>query len=176
MVRVGGHKPIPVDVRLIAATHRDLEALVAEGTFREDLYYRLNVVEIKLPPLRDRREDIPLLVRHFTELFCAREGIAAPRFRAEALAQLLEHDYPGNVRELQNLVEAALSLADSEVRPELLRSLLGEGSGEAGPQALDLDTLERRHIGRVLRITSGNKSRAARLLGIDRRTLQRKGF
>ncbi len=176
IIRVGAQTPIPIDVRLIAATHRDLEALVSEGSFREDLYYRLKGVEIKLPPLRDRREDIPLLVRHFTELFCSREGIATPRFRSEALAMLLEHDYPGNVRELQNLVEAALSLADGEVRPELLRSLLGEGGEEAGPLALDLGTVERRHIGRVLRMTSGNKSSAARLLGIDRRTLQRKGF
>ncbi len=176
VVRVGGQTPIPIDVRLIAATHRDLEALVAEGRFRDDLYYRLKGVEIQLPPLRDRREDIPLLVRHFAELFCAREGIPAPRFRSESLALLLEHDYPGNVRELQNLVEAALSLADGEIRPELLRSLLGRSGEESGPQALDLGTIERRHIGRVLRMTAGNKSRAARLLGIDRRTLQRKGF
>jgi two-component system response regulator HydG len=176
IVRVGAQKSIPVNVRLIAATHRNLEALVADGSFREDLYYRIKGVEIRLPPLRERRQDIPHLVRHFTEAFCAREGIAAPRFGSEALALLLEHDYPGNVRELQNLVEAALSLADGEVRPELLRSLLGQSSEGAGPQALDLDTVERRHIGRVLRMTSGNKSRAARLLGIDRRTLQRKGF
>ncbi len=176
VVRVGSQTAVPVDVRLVAATHRDLEALVAEGTFREDLYYRLKGVEIQLPPLRDRREDIPLLVRHFTEIFCQREAIAAPRFHSESLELLLEHDYPGNVRELQNLVEAALSLADREIRPELLRSLLGQAAEQAGPQALDLGTLEQRHIGRVLRMTAGNKTRAARLLGIDRRTLQRKGF
>ncbi len=176
IVRVGGQKTIPVDARLVAATHRNLETKVAEGSFREDLYYRLKGVEIDLPPLRDRREDIPHLVRHFTEVFCSREVIDAPRFRSESLELLLEHDYPGNVRELQNLVEAALSLADGEVRPELLRSLLGRSAEQEGPQALDLGTLERRHIGRVLRMTSGNKTRAARLLGIDRRTLQRKGF
>ena len=176
IVRVGSHQVIPVDVRLIAATHRNLDALVAEGSFREDLYYRIKGVEILLPPLRKRRQDIPHLVRHFTERFCAREGINPPGLHSEALAMLLEHDYPGNVRELQNLVEAALSLAEGEIGPELMRSLLGRATSESGPQALDLETVERRHIGKVLQLTSGNKSRAARLLGIDRRTLQRKGF
>ncbi len=174
--RVGSRKPIPVDVRLVAATHRDLEALVREGDFREDLYYRLKGVEIHLPPLRERRQDIPHLIRHLAEQFCDRERIPVPRFEPETLAILLAHDFPGNVRELQNLVEASVSLAGRSVGPEVVRSLLGEASAAAGPEALDLATAERRHIGRILKLAGGNKTRAARLLGIDRRTLQRKGF
>ncbi|MDX1503555.1 MAG: sigma 54-interacting transcriptional regulator, partial [Thermoanaerobaculia bacterium] len=173
---LGSQQPIPVDVRLVAATHRDLEALVSEGEFREDLYYRLKGVEITLPPLRERREEIPHLVRLFAADFCRREGIPTPGFPADTIAQLLAHDFPGNVRELQNVVEAAVSLSGETVEPDRVRSLLGGGQQAAGPEALDLKTLERRHIRRVLQITDGNKSRAASLLGIDRRTLQRKGF
>ncbi|HEX6203379.1 MAG TPA: sigma 54-interacting transcriptional regulator [Thermoanaerobaculia bacterium] len=175
VVRLGGAKPIPVDVRLIAATHRDLEALVVDGGFREDLYYRIKGVEVLLPPLRERRQDIPHLVRHFTERFCAREGIEVPPFRSEALALLLAYDYPGNVRELQNLVEGAVSLAEGEIDADLVRSLLGS-TAATGPEALDLATVERRHIQRVLHLAGGNKTSAARLLGLDRKTLQRKGF
>ncbi len=176
VVRVGGQRPVPVDVRLVAATHRDLEAMVATAVFREDLYYRLRGVEILLPPLAERREDIPHLVRHFAEEFARREGIPAPRFEADAIAPLMAHDFPGNVRELQNVVEAAASLAEGRVDGELVRSLLGGEAAPGGPEALDLATLERRHIARVLRLAGGNKSRAAELLGLDRRTLQRKGF
>ena len=175
VVRVGGATAIPVDVRLVAATHRDLEAMVADGAFREDLYYRLKGVDVELPPLRDRRQDVPHLVRHFAESFCGREGIAVPPFRSEALALLLAHDYPGNVRELQNLVEGAVSLAEGEVGADLVRSLLGTASPQ-GPEALDLATVEQRHIRRVLQLTQGNKSAASRILGVDRKTLQRKGF
>jgi Nif-specific regulatory protein len=177
IVRVGGERPTPVDVRLVAATHRDLEALVASGSFREDLYYRLKGVEVLLPPLRERREDIPHLVRRFARDFGEREGLEPARFESGALALLMAHDFPGNVRELQNVVEAALSLADSRVDAELLRSLLRGGEDlEAGPEALDLAAMERRHIARVMKLTGGNKSRAAELLGVDRRTLQRRGF
>ena len=176
IVRVGGHQPIPVDVRLIAATHQDLESLVAEKRFREDLYYRLKGVEIQLPPLRERRQDIPHLVRYFAEGFCEREEIELPRFPAEALSELMSHEFPGNVRELQNLVEAAVSLAEGVVEPQLVRSLMGEAGQAGGPEPLDLSTAERMHISRVLRLVDGNKSRAATLLGIDRRTLQRKGY
>lgn len=177
IVRVGGDRPTPVDVRLVAATHRDLEALVADGAFREDLYYRLKGVEVLLPPLRERREDIPHLVRRFVQDFAEREGVEAARFDSGALALLMTHEFPGNVRELQNIVEAALSLADSAVDAELLHSLLrGDDDSAAGPEALDLAAMERRHIARVLKMTGGNKSRAAELLGIDRRTLQRRGF
>jgi DNA-binding NtrC family response regulator len=178
VVRVGGEAPIRVDVRVVAATHRDLDALAAEGRIREDLYYRLKGVELELPPLRGRREDIPYLVRHFLEEFCRREGIEAPAVSREASALLLAHDYPGNVRELQNLVEGAAALAEGTIDAELLRSLLGAVTAPAasGPEALDLESVERRHIQRVLQLVQGNKSTAARLLGVDRRTLLRKGF
>lgn len=176
IVRVGGHQSIAVDVRLIAATHRDLEALVADRRFREDLYYRLKGVEIQLPPLRDRRQDIPHLVHHFAAAFCEREGIDLPSFSPEALAELMVHEFPGNVRELQNLVEASISLAEAEVEPEMIRSLIGLSAQPRGPGPLDLESVERRHIARVLGMTDGNKSRAADILGVNRRTLQRKGY
>ncbi|MCB1007518.1 MAG: sigma 54-interacting transcriptional regulator [Acidobacteria bacterium] len=176
VVRVGGEEPIPVDVRVVAATHRHLERLVAEGRFREDLYYRLKGIELELPALRERREDVPHLVRFFVEDFCRREQVAPPMFTKEALALLLEHDYPGNVRELQNLVEGAVSLADGRVDVELLRSLLGGASEGAGPEPLDLAGVEKRHIAKVLQMVRGNKSEAARILGVDRKTLQRKGY
>jgi len=178
VVRVGGAEPIRVDVRVVAATHRDLEELVRAGGFREDLYYRLKGVELELPPLRERREDIPYLVRHFAEAFCGRERMPLPAFTREASALLLAYDYPGNVRELQNLIEGALSLADGAVDADLLRSLIGEGESGSGhgPEALDLASVERRHIQRVLQITRGNKTSAARVLGVDRKTLSRKGF
>ncbi|MDH3253641.1 MAG: sigma 54-interacting transcriptional regulator [Acidobacteriota bacterium] len=176
IVRVGGQEPRSVDVRLVAATHQDLESLVANRTFREDLYYRLKGVEIHLPPLRERREDIPHLVRHFMADFCNREGIPLPRIQSETIALLLSYDFPGNVRELQNLMEAAVSLCRDIVGTDLVRSLLGGTEDTDGPRALDLKTVEAGHIGKVLRMTGGNKSRAARILGVDRRTLQRKGF
>jgi len=175
VTRIGGAKPTPVDVRVVAATHRNLEQRVEERTFREDLYYRLKGVEIELPPLRERRQDVPHLVRHFLEEFCAREEIPVPLLRSEALALLMAHDFPGNVRELQNLVEGAVSLADGEVGADLIRSLIGSTTA-SGPEALDLQTVERRHISRVLDLTEGNKTAAARILGVDRKTLQRKGF
>ena len=175
VTHVGGQKPVPVDVRVIAATHRHLESRVADGSFREDLYYRLKGVDIELPPLRERRQDVPYLVRLFIEEFCRREGLEPPTMDAEALALLLSYDFPGNVRELQNLMEGAVALADGSVDVGLLRSLLG-ASDDDYPDALDLETIEKRHIERVLRLTEGNKSAAARMLGVDRRTLQRKGF
>ncbi|MEM8933828.1 MAG: sigma 54-interacting transcriptional regulator [Acidobacteriota bacterium] len=175
VTHVGGHQPIAVDVRVIAATHRHLETAVRDGQFREDLYYRLKGVDIALPPLRERRQDIPHLVRLFVEEFCRREVMDVPPMDAEGLALLVGHDYPGNVRELQHVIEGAVALADGRIDAALLRSMLGDSATEDGG-ALDLLSIERRHIERVLRLTQGNKSAAARLLGIDRRTLQRKGF
>ena len=190
ITKVGGQKPQPVDVRVIAATHRNLEELIVQGGFREDLYYRLKGVELELPALRERRQDIPHLVRHFLDEFCEREGITPPLLDSEAQAFLLGHDYPGNVRELQNLVEGAVSLADRSVDADLLYGLLGHQETGSTPERggsqpscdpsadidLDLDTLVTCHIERVLHHTEGNKSAAAKILGIDRRTLQRKGF
>ena len=176
VVPIGGHKPIPVDVRVVGATHRNLEALIAEGSFREDLYYRLKGVDVELPPLRHRREDIPHLVRLFLEQFCRREEMPPPPVDSEALAILLGYEYPGNVRELQNLVEGAASLAETEINADLLRHLMGGGDAAQGDHPMDLATAERRHIERVLRYVGGNKSSASKILGVDRRTLQRKGF
>jgi two-component system, NtrC family, response regulator HydG len=183
VTRVGGQHAVRVDVRVVAATHRNVEQLVRDGEFREDLYYRLRGVEIELPPLRARREDIAHLVRHFAREFCAREGIAEPHLDRDALALLLSWDYPGNVRELQNVVEGAISLADGRVDAELVRSLLGLGGTPAIATAvaqesgeLDLGSITERHIQRVLRSVGGNKSAAAKILGVNRRTLLRKGF
>ncbi|HEY9420165.1 MAG TPA: sigma 54-interacting transcriptional regulator [Thermoanaerobaculia bacterium] len=176
VTRLGGRRPIPVDVRLIAATHRDLETLVSEARFREDLYYRLKGVEIDLPPLRDRKQDIPHLVRAFMEEFCRREGIPVPVLRSEALALLLAHDYPGNVRELQNVIEGAVSLAERDIDVDLIRSLLGTIPSQTAPEPLDLAAMERRHISKIIKLAGGNKSEAAKILGVDRKTLQRKGF
>ncbi len=176
VTRLGGRRPIPVDVRLVAATHRDLETLVGEGRFREDLYYRLKGVEIDLPPLRERKQDIPHLVRAFMEEFCRREGIPVPSLRSEALALLLAHDYPGNVRELQNVIEGAVSLAERDIDVDLIRSLLGTTPSQTAPEPLDLATMERRHITKIIKLAGGNKSEAAKILGVDRKTLQRKGF
>jgi transcriptional regulator with GAF, ATPase, and Fis domain len=175
VTHVGGSRPIAVDVRVIAATHRQLESRIFEGRFREDLYYRLKGVDLELPPLRDRRQDIPHLVRLFIEQFCARERIDPPTLQPDALTLLLAYDFPGNVRELQNLVEGAISLSDGTIDVALLRSLMG-GTGETSSDPLDLEAVESRHIQRVIRLADGNKSVAARMLGIDRRTLQRKGF
>jgi len=180
--RVGGRRRVPIDVRVLAATHARLAERIARGEFREDLYYRLRVVEIGLPPLRERREDIPRLVRYFLERFAAREGRDVPTLDRDAYAALLAHDFPGNIRELENLLEGAAALSQGgTIRREDLQWLphpaprLEEVPAAAGDEEIpDLRALEDRHIQRVLRLAGGNKSRAARLLGISRRTLYRK--
>jgi two-component system response regulator HydG len=180
--RVGGRKRIPIDVRVLAATNARLPERIARGEFREDLYYRLRVVEIALPPLSERREDIPRLARHFLERFAAREGREVPTLDREAFAALLGHDFAGNIRELENLLEGAASLCHGGViRLEDLQWLPGrvqgrlEGPAEEEASGVpNLRALEERHIRRVLKLAGGNKSRAARLLGISRRTLYRK--
>jgi transcriptional regulator with GAF, ATPase, and Fis domain len=181
--RVGGRRRVPIDVRVLAATNARLPERITRGEFREDLYYRLRVVEIHLPPLRERREDIPRLVRYFLERFAAREGKALPVLDREAYAALLAHDFPGNIRELENLLEGAAALSQGGVlrredlqwlpRPEI-REVTGEAPESEAEDVADLRSLEDRHIRRVLRLAGGNKSRAARLLGISRRTLYRK--
>jgi DNA-binding NtrC family response regulator len=170
-------------VRVLAATNARLSERIARGEFREDLYYRLRVVEIDLPPLRERREDIPRLVRYFLDRFAAREGKDAPTLDRDAYAALLAHDFPGNIRELENLLEGAAALSQGgAIRREDLQWLPRPGLRLADPlppssgdeEIADLRELEDRHIQRVLRMAGGNKSRAARLLGISRRTLYRK--
>jgi transcriptional regulator with PAS, ATPase and Fis domain len=180
--RVGGRKRLPIDVRVLAATNARLQDRIARGEFREDLYYRLRVVEIALPPLRERREDIPRLVRYFLERFAAREGREVPTLEREAFAALLAHDFPGNIRELENLLEGAAALSQGGViRREDLQWLPSsprrlEGGTEGEGEIADLRSLEERHVQRVLRLAGGNKSRAARMLGISRRTLYRKKY
>jgi two-component system, NtrC family, response regulator AtoC len=168
--RLGGTQPIPVRSRVVAATNRDLEALLAEGSFREDLYYRLNVIRIELPPLRERREDIPRLAGIFVER-CSREmGRRIRGVDPEALARLGAYSYPGNVRELENVIERACILCESdEIRPRDLGESFA--SAEPSPKRGILKDAERDLIERTISKHGGNMTRAAAELGISRRTL-----
>jgi transcriptional regulator with GAF, ATPase, and Fis domain/pSer/pThr/pTyr-binding forkhead associated (FHA) protein len=182
--RVGGSKPVKVDVRVIAATNRDLERDVANGLFRRDLFFRLRVLEIIVPALRKRLEDIPMLADYFLEKFNAETGRRIKGFTAEAKDQLLKYRWPGNVRELKNVIERAVVLCNSQeidVDDLLLTKLATAGDTEmapaAGPsrfQPLSLDEVERRHILDTLNYTGWNKSKTAGILGIERSTLDRK--
>jgi len=171
IVRVGGNTPIKVDFRCIAATNKDLDALVKAGSFRPDLFYRLHVFSIDLPPLRERREDIPLLVAHFLNKFCLATSRPVPQVSAEALDALASQSWPGNVRELENAVERALVVSrGSEIKAsDFAFQFHGEPTS-----GRTLDDIERAHIERVLRETQHNMSRAARVLDIDRTTLYNK--
>ena len=172
IVRVGGNQQIKVDFRCIAATNKNLEALVKAGTFRPDLYYRLHVFCIDIPPLRDRREDIPLLVNHFLNKFCMATSRPMPQMAPEAMDRLMQHDWPGNVRELENAVERALVVGRGpEVRPSDFSFQLEADEMKGGRT---LDDIERAHIERILRETQHNLSRTARILDIDRTTLYNK--
>jgi DNA-binding NtrC family response regulator len=179
---VGGGTEISFDARILAATNRDLETEVEEGRFREDLYYRLNVVEIHVPPLRTRGNDILLLAQHFVTRLAGQMDKAVEGLSSEAAQKLLDYDWPGNVRELENAMERAVALTrftriTVEDLPERVRSY---ESTRITPidvdaeQVLTIQELEKRYIERVLRAVDGNKTRAARLLGLDRRTLYRK--
>ncbi|MGE5362319.1 MAG: sigma-54-dependent transcriptional regulator [Bacteroidales bacterium] len=173
--RVGGNEQVQVDVRIIAATNRDLKKAVEEGHFREDLYYRLNVIPIPLPPLRDRREDIPLLVEHFLELLGAEMSKRVDKVSPDAMRLLMAHCWPGNVRELRNVIERGMVVATTPVVQAADLGLLPTApvlAGHEGP--VSLDEVERRHICGVLHDTNGNISQAARILGIDRATLYNK--
>ena len=176
--RVGSSRPIPVDVRLLAATHRDLEALVKAGGFREDLYYRINVVTLAVPPLRERREDIPLLLDHFLSKFARANGKTIRGLTREARDTLLRYDYPGNVRELENLMERAVVLTRDEVigRADLPLSVreTEPESGEATGLPAAVEGLERRMIRDALARADGVQTRAAELLGISERVLRYK--
>jgi transcriptional regulator with PAS, ATPase and Fis domain len=173
VTRVGGTTAFPVDVRVIAATNRDLPKLIAEGAFRQDLYYRLNVIPLTIPPLRERKEDIPLLVADLLETLSVETSKHVEGVSEETMSHLLAHDWPGNVRELRNVLERGVVLASGSVlRPEHLGAL-GEGRvGEKKP--LTLEDVERKHIAEILRQTGGNVSQAARVLDIDRATLYTK--
>ena len=182
ITRVGGEEVIEVDVRLIAATNKDLLGEIQAGRFREDLFYRLNVVTLDMPPLRERREDVPLLAKHFLETFSEKNRKTIKGFTPQAMDQLIRYDWPGNVRELMNAVERAVVLASSEYLDEkdlplVLKDEATEGEApaeQAIPGDLPLDEVEKVSILKTLELTGGNKSEAARRLGITRRTLHKK--
>ena len=174
---VGGIHRIPIDVRIIAATNRDIEQAVRNGTFRQDLYFRLNVVAIRIPPLRERKTDIPLLMHHFIEKF-SETNQRMRGISEEALSRLMSYDWPGNVRELENVVERAMALGSGPViQLADLPSNLQFSSGERislTDELLPLAELEKRAILRAVRESGGDKVAAARLLGIGKTTLYRK--
>jgi two-component system nitrogen regulation response regulator NtrX len=188
--RVGGGKPIRIDVRIIAATNRELQRAVADGQFREDLFFRLNVIPIELPPLRERPDDIPALVRHFSALHRARTGRPLPKWSDDALAALRRHRWPGNIRELANIVERlAILHAGETVAADRVRQVLPlDGNGEGPPAAplsdperapdaplsAALDDYERTLIVRALSAANGNVADAARRLHTDRPNLYRR--
>ncbi len=178
ITRVGGSQEVPVDFRVVCATNRDLEAAVKEGTFREDLYYRINVFQIDIPPLRDRPEDILAIAEHYLKRYAAAMGRRVTGFSPEARDLLLKYPWPGNVRELANAVERALVVChEGEIEPKHLPIATRgpEGEGGSGPgDDLSLQAMERQHILRVLKLSDFNITHAARTLGIDRVTLYNK--
>jgi two-component system response regulator HydG len=181
ITRVGGEEVLKVDVRVIAATNRDLLQAIAAGRFREDLYYRLNVVALHLPALRSRREDIPLLAQHFLAHFAGQNHKTIRGFTPQAMDRLLRHAWPGNVRELMNAVERGVVLARTEYLDEAEMPLIPAGAGTDGPPPgaipdgeIPLEEVEKAAILKSLAAAEGNKSEAARRLGITRRTLHQK--
>jgi two-component system nitrogen regulation response regulator NtrX len=180
--RVGGRETIKVDVRVIAASNRDLHTLIAGGRFREDLFYRLNVIPIEVPPLRERRDDIPLLIQHFIRVFCAENGKRTKTVAAEALAYFLAYEWPGNVRELRNMVERLVIMAPRDVigiddlpaplRPKEAAPAAPEGKERSLREARD--DFERAYILAELRANDWNMTRTAERLGIERSHLYRK--
>ena len=182
--RVGGTTSLKVDVRIIVATNRDLEQFVKEGKFRDDLYYRLNVVRITLPTLIERKEDIPMLAHHFLQKYAGGSARAVRGFLPDTMALLKQYRWPGNVRELENAIERAVSLSHGPLlTPDDLPAALRQPESRVGdkPEVSDqqdtvcmtLEEVEKRHLIRVLKETKGNKVKAAKILGIDRRTLYR---
>jgi DNA-binding NtrC family response regulator len=186
--RVGGNQPLRADVRLIAATNKNLENLVREGKFRDDLFFRLNVVRITMPPLRDRKEDIPLLVRGFLRHFCMVNEKPLLELTSDAMNALLTYDWPGNVRELRTAIEHGVVMATgAKITVRDLPMAVRQASGLALPRGispakafgerinpLDLHETERKLILQALAATNGNVTAAAKRLGISRRTLHRK--
>ena len=180
VIPVGSTEALPVDVRIIAATNRDLEEEIRKGAFRSDLYYRLNVIQLRLPPLRDRRDDVDLLARHFLERLAAREGVEPRTLTPETLEVMRGYDWPGNVRELENALERAgvvsegptIELADLPER--VLHRPEDRLVGDTPAPNPTMETIERAYIQWVLQAEGGNKTRAAEVLGIDPSTLYRK--
>jgi DNA-binding NtrC family response regulator len=180
---VGSNRTVKVDVRVIAATNRDLPGELSRGTFRRDLFYRLNVIDLRTPPLRERRSDIPILVAAFLGEIAARQGRPVPELEATAVAALSAHDYPGNVRELHHALERAVALARGRpitvdhLPPDMAPALAAPdagaaaGAGELGPLGEAVDRFEQAYIQRALAQTGGHRARAAALLGISRKSL-----
>ena len=181
ITRVGGAEVIKIDVRVIAASNKDLKKQIQSGRFREDLFYRLNVVNLFVPPLRERREDIPLLAQHFLNLFAEKNSKSIKGFTPQAMEKLLKYAWPGNVRELMNAVERAVVLSRAEYldADELALMMANDAVAEkvnqnSLPENLPLEEVEKRTILEALDIVGGNKSEAARRLGITRKTLRKK--
>jgi two-component system response regulator PilR (NtrC family) len=177
---LGSTRPVRVDVRIIAATNRNLDDAVKSGSFRTDLFYRLNVVPIHLPPLRQRREDVPLLVEHFIQDFSKIYGVEPKCVTLEAMRRIVEYTWPGNIRELQNAIERAFALSSEpeitlrDLPPAVLRLAEPGTDTNVLPEPLPLEDLEKRNILAALSRSAGNKNEAARILGIDRQRLYRK--
>jgi two-component system, NtrC family, response regulator HydG len=177
--RIGGRQTVNVDVRFVSAANADLENEIKRGEFRQDLFYRLNVVPVRLPDLKDRREDIPLLVQHFLNQFATRGGEPLRRVSPEAMRVLMTHNWPGNVRELENAVEYALTMGQSDLLgvedlPEKVTNPERDIVEEAALDGVTLEEMERRYILRVLKKMGGHQIKTAQVLGIDRRTLYRR--
>ena len=177
VTRVGGIKPTKIDVRFIVATNQDLEARSAEGTFRHDLYHRLNVVKIRMPPLRERRDDIPLLLQHFIDHFNQQYQRSVTGFEPASMKKLIDHSWPGNIRELKNLVERHIALADGDTMT--LGELSGLKPAKLSGEGIDADLpelaeLERRYILRLLELFNDNREKTAETLNINKSTLWRK--
>jgi two-component system nitrogen regulation response regulator NtrX len=186
-VRVGGHRQIRVDVRVVSATSRDLEKEIAERRFREDLFYRLNVVPVAVPSLSERRDDIPMLADHFFTRYAADHGVPPPAISSEAIAALQAYDWPGNVRQFRNVVERTVILAPRERLARVDLDMLpteivsGENGGNGGPAALMAvplrearENFEREYLKVQIRRFSGNISKTAAFIGMERSALHRK--
>lgn len=179
LLRVGGTRPVPIDVRIVAATNKDLKALVGEGRFRSDLYFRLNVVTLRVPPLAERKDDIPLLAHHFMRKYSERQGRQMRGISEEMMEVLMNYPFPGNVRELENIVERAVTLSKGEELepqdlPEELQMVRFRAVRPGSRAMPTLAETEREYIKWVLSQTNGNKTKAAEILGIDRVSLWRK--
>jgi DNA-binding NtrC family response regulator len=175
---VGGREPLKFDVRFIAATNKNLEDEVRKGTFREDLFYRINVITIPLPPLRNRKEDVPLLVNHFLQKYAQRLGKPSVKISREAVQVLVNYDWPGNVRELENMIERAVALSEEDIiettdLPEKLTQVK-IAIRDLDEYEMTLDALEEQHIKKVLSNVGGDKVKASQILGINLSTLYRK--
>jgi len=175
--KVGDHKIIKVNVRIISATNRNLQEAISKGLFREDLFYRLNVVSIYLPPLRERKEDIPLLVDHFLSRSARKQGKQIEGFSSEAMKALTAYSWPGNVRELENTIERlSIFVQDRTISTEdlIYSNTVLSKAVQAEPEPVRLEELEREHIVKIMTSVNGNKTKAAEMLGIDRKTLRTK--